>query len=297
MAREFNEIRDIIEDSTVNRRRTCIVQKYIHNPLLINRRKFDIRTYALITSHNGNLKAYLYEEGYLRTSSREYSINNLGNKLVHLTNDAVQKRSEDYGKFEPGNKLSFNEFQMFIDKNYPDLNICFERDILPQMNKMTVDIFRACHGKLDPKRRLHCMEVFGLDFMIDDEFKIYLIEVNTNPCLELSCPLLARLIPNMLENAFKIGLDSLFLPPENFSSKKAFIGDACPENRFTLCYDDRIDGPVLDKLFKSKENVIGKFFPMTLTFLKSKWTKMNLAMTRTCTTMKNEHFINIILQK
>jgi hypothetical protein len=27
-----------------------------------------------------------------------------------LTNDAVQKRSEDYGKFEPGNKLSYNEF-------------------------------------------------------------------------------------------------------------------------------------------------------------------------------------------
>ena len=25
-----------------------------------------------------------------------------------LTNDAVQKRCEDYGKFEPGNKLSFN---------------------------------------------------------------------------------------------------------------------------------------------------------------------------------------------
>ena len=121
--------------------------------------------------------------------------------------------------------------------------------MLPQMNKMTVDVFRACHGKLDPKRRMHCMEVFGLDFMLDDEFKPYLIEVNTNPCLELSSPLLARLIPNMLENAFKIGLDTVFLPPESFVAKKAYIGDACPENRFTLCYDEKIDGPGLDKLF------------------------------------------------
>lgn len=85
----------------------------------------------MMTSHNGNLKAYIYDEGYLRTSCREYNINNLNNKLIHLTNDAVQKFSPDYGKFEPGNKLSFNEFQMFIDKFYPDLNICFERDILP----------------------------------------------------------------------------------------------------------------------------------------------------------------------
>ena len=110
VAKEFNEIRDIIIDSTTNKRRTCIVQKYIHNPLLIHRRKFDIRTYALMTTINGNLKGYLYEEGYLRTSSREYSILNLNNKLVHLTNDAVQKRSDEYGKFEPGNKLSYNEF-------------------------------------------------------------------------------------------------------------------------------------------------------------------------------------------
>jgi hypothetical protein len=185
-----------------------------------------------MTSVNSNTKVWIYEEGYLRTSCREYSINNLSNRMVHLTNDAVQKRCEDYGKFEPGNKLSYNEFQMYIDKNYPDLNICFERDLVSQMNKLTTDVFRACHGKLDPKRRLNTMEVFGLDFMVDDEFKPYLIEVNTNPCLELSCPLLARLIPTMLENALKIGLDAQFMPPENFSAKKAYIGDPAPENRF-----------------------------------------------------------------
>ena len=36
----------------------------------------------------------------------------------------------------------------------------------------------------------------------------------------------------MLENALKIGLDAQFMPPENFSAKKAYIGDPSPENRF-----------------------------------------------------------------
>jgi len=47
------------------------------------------------------------------------------------------------------------------------------------------------------------IKILGLDYMIDEELRIYLIEVNTNPCLDTSCNLLARLIPNMLENAFR----------------------------------------------------------------------------------------------
>ena len=90
--------------------RTWIVQKYIHNPLLYHKRKFDIRTYALATGINGNIKAYYYTEGYIRTSCRHFTLNNITDSLIHLTNDAVQKKCEDYGKFEPGNKLSYSDF-------------------------------------------------------------------------------------------------------------------------------------------------------------------------------------------
>ena len=53
--------------------------------------------------------------------------------------------------------------------------------------------------------------------MLDDDFKVYLIEVNTNPCLELCSPLLKRLIPAMLENSLQIALDPVFPPPEHYS--------------------------------------------------------------------------------
>ncbi len=35
--------------------------------------------------------------------------------MIHLTNDAVQKKSEDYGKYENGNKISFGDFQKYLD--------------------------------------------------------------------------------------------------------------------------------------------------------------------------------------
>ena len=92
--------------------------------------------------------------------------------------------------------------------------------------------------------------------MFDEEFKPYLIEVNTNPCLELSSPLLARLIPQMLENSFRIVADPLFPPPEGFSQKKQVVQEICPENKYHLIFDEKIDGPQLEQVFRTKENVI-----------------------------------------
>ena len=89
--------------------KTYIVQKYIEKPLLYHKRKFDIRCYLLLTTINGVHKAYWYQDGYIRTSSTEYSLHNLQNKMIHLTNDAVQKNSDDYGKYENGNKVTLIE--------------------------------------------------------------------------------------------------------------------------------------------------------------------------------------------
>lgn len=183
--------------------RTFILQKYIEKPFLINKRKFDIRLYTLVTAVNGVIQAYFYSEGYLRTSSKEFSLKDISNKLVHLTNDAVQKYSDDYGKFEQGNKLSYSDFQRYLDLHYRESHIDFRSDIVPKMKHMAKDTVQAVFLKLDPRCRVHTFEIFGYDFMLDEDLKPWLIEVNTNPCLELSSSLLARLIPNMLDNALR----------------------------------------------------------------------------------------------
>lgn len=92
--------------------------------------------------------------------------------------------------------------------------------------------------------------------MIDENFKVFLIEVNTNPCLELSSPLLARLIPSMLENALRLAVDPIFPPPVGFSQRKNIVHELCPENRFELIFDEKRDGPELVEIFREKNNVI-----------------------------------------
>lgn len=70
------------------KKETLLVQKYI-TPLLYNKRKVDIRMFMLVTFVKGKVRGYLYNEGYLRTSSKQFSLDNF-DKYIHLTNDAVQ---------------------------------------------------------------------------------------------------------------------------------------------------------------------------------------------------------------
>ena len=167
----------------------------------------------MLTSNNKVMKGYMYRDCYFRTSSKAFDLTNLSNRFIHLTNDAIQVNSEDYGKFENANKLSINDFQKFLDQNHANKSICFMRDLFPQLERLVTDSFRAVYKKIDPDRNMNGFEIFGYDFMIEENFKVYMIEVNTNPSLEICCPLLARIIPELLDNSFRIALDPVYQPP------------------------------------------------------------------------------------
>jgi len=94
--------------------------------------------------------------------------------------------------------------------------------------------------------------------MLDDEFRPWLIEVNTNPCLELSCPHLARLIPAMVENAMKIAVDPVYPPPPWPNAKKHLLPDAS-DNKFELVFNEATDSAELKNLPIGSKHTILKF--------------------------------------
>ena len=71
------------------------MQRYIHNPMLIDGRKFDLRLYVLVTSMEP-LRVYLFEEGLVRLSTKKYSLRNLRSRFTHLTNYSINKRSGSF---------------------------------------------------------------------------------------------------------------------------------------------------------------------------------------------------------
>lgn len=72
----LGEERDPQEEDDPDYKRTFIVQMYLDRPFLYQGRKFDIRHYVLLTNIYGIMRAYWYTDGYIRTSSYEFNIDN-----------------------------------------------------------------------------------------------------------------------------------------------------------------------------------------------------------------------------
>lgn len=53
------------------------------------------------------------------------------------------------------------------------------------------------------KRRVGCFGLYGYDFMIDEQMKVWLIEINVNPALTTNTNTLVLAIPPVVEEAIR----------------------------------------------------------------------------------------------
>lgn len=77
------------------------------------------------------------------------------------------------------------------------------------MKEITYMSFSSVKRKINYYQRRNCFQLFGLDYFISYDQKVWLIEVNENPCIECSSQLLGQLIPRMLNDAFKLTVDQI----------------------------------------------------------------------------------------
>lgn len=199
-----------------------VVQKYIEKPLLLTGRKFDIRTLVLC---DPKMHVYVYDESYLRTSSYQYNDSDIQNRSIHLTNYAVQKKEESAGQMEEGNNLSMEEFTAAVRAEHPEKSDFDARvDVMKRCFEIVTMTFQAVNGKLNPYKEKHTFELYGFDFMVDANFNVWLIEVNTNPYLGCSSSLLRGIFTGMLEGAVQICVDPYFPAPPGASPVETVEG-------------------------------------------------------------------------
>ena len=142
-----------------------ILQKYIDNPLLIHNKKFHFRLYVIVVKNQHNVNVYFYNKGFMYFSKKSYTNDNL-DKDIHLSGE----NNKEAVKVFP------DEFQQSFDKNI------YDTLVIPQFKEIVENTILSVYEKIEcPNNDVNnhrCFKMLGYDVLIDDNYKLYLAEIN-----------------------------------------------------------------------------------------------------------------------
>lgn len=79
--------------------------------------------------------------------------------------------------------MALNDLDPYFRELFKEYNVKVDTHIRPRIVDLILDTFFCSRKMLNPNRRKNIFELFGYDFLIDEDLRTWLIEVNTNPHL------------------------------------------------------------------------------------------------------------------
>ncbi len=160
-----------------------MVQQYIGNPHLMNGHKYVLRLYVLITSAEP-LRVYLHREGFAKLASEPYNIQDPDNPYAHLTNPDVNATNIDADA--PVVFVSIGEYRRWLREQGEDDAALFAkiRDLVTLTAIAVREHMRQRLAKVHAPTR-GCYELLGVDCLVDECLKPWILECNLSPSLEV----------------------------------------------------------------------------------------------------------------
>ncbi|OUM55311.1 hypothetical protein BVG19_g4825 [[Candida] boidinii] len=183
--------------------RHFIVQEYISKPLLLKEyenRKFHIRTYVV---SKGSIEVFVYKRMLMLFSENSYHDPHSSNEdseidmSGHLTNTCLQHETEKTVVIEFDKSAIDEESKLKIHE---------------QINEITGELFKAACtvDKINFQPLSNSFEIFGLDFMVDKDLNVSLLEVNSYPDFKQTGDDLKDLIYELFDDVVYQCVDTYF---------------------------------------------------------------------------------------
>ncbi|XP_063697104.1 tubulin glycylase 3B-like [Culicoides brevitarsis] len=225
LSRDETAIRDFI---LRHKYKPFVIQKYLERPLLCYRTKFDFRHYFLVTIDNNYLRAWSHSTACtIKFASEPFSLKDFS-EARHITNTAVQmKFAKVSHPYLPQHHMwSLGAFILYL--NSSDKGYLWKDYIYPRMVRTIQTIVEASMENIELKPGR--FELFGCDWMLTNDFKPYLLEINRCPSLEYYSPVSEIVVGKVTEDLVKVTVDYL-------KDKTASTGD------FELIFKRRLPEP------------------------------------------------------
>ncbi|MBA2650510.1 MAG: tubulin-tyrosine ligase [Legionella sp.] len=144
-----------------------VLQEYITHPHLLKGpkegHKYSIRMFLILTNYAG---AYLYPHGYFNVALQPYAHKDFTQLNAHLTNEHLSD--------EQVNVIQIPTQQIVVFKTfYTQIKYILDAVIMG-LNQLHHEAF-VC-------KKTRKLAIFGFDFMVDVNEKVWLIEANHGPC-------------------------------------------------------------------------------------------------------------------
>ncbi|CAE7236290.1 TTLL3B [Symbiodinium sp. CCMP2456] len=204
--------------NTTNR----VVQKYVEKPLLLfSGRKFDLRQWVLVRSFQP-LEVYMFSSCYLRLCNEPYDLGDLANRQRHISNWSVNKHGKHVATGAVASLSELNDVleMMTGSRHY------WENDLVPQLKECILHSLRSVQDRV--VQRSSCFEVYGFDFLLGEDLKPWLLEVNLSPACESRTPWISELLDRMATRLLELVLNG-HLEPDGLAPDWVCIADETPE--------------------------------------------------------------------
>lgn len=175
----------------------------------MKRHKFHLRVYILCI---GALRVFVFEKMLILIAAHEYDLADTENIYGHLTNTARAAESEHFDERKFVKILE--DLPEYLCSERPDLAPDREaaNNVIVKMKQdifcITQELFKAFENEYTVFAPMNnCFEVFGLDFMVDEDLNMSLLEVNPGPDFKQTGGKLKTVISELWEQTLQLVLD------------------------------------------------------------------------------------------
>ena len=162
-----NNLKDIINSVDDGYK---IVQDFLENPFIISDRKINFRYYVLISCYQGQIKAWVYKDGFVYYTPKFFIKNSMDFKRTITTGYIDRKVYQE-------NPLTVEDFRKYLG---PEKAEEWDKEVI---NKLSLTV-RALSKAICSEKKLqhhHKFQLFGADIAPDENLKATLMEINKGP--------------------------------------------------------------------------------------------------------------------